>query len=323
MRSFFVAHDLLEIVERRETKPADEATAKAWTKKDAKAMYVISSSMEYAQLNFLVTSSSASEMWKELLSIHEQKRASNKLALISKFDEHRWSMDIDQGVTDVMIIAKILSTLPSKFHAFVPAWDSVPDDKQTLAYLRKRFFREKARMSSTDNLNSALATMSVSNDRKKADHQQGSTPDQRNTNKTCRYCKKTGHIEKYCYSKKRDKRDTNKSSKNYKQDSPNESPRNMSAFVVSSPNSSRSLEWFHETDETNVWLLSGASRYISCKGDWFSELTPSKNEFVYLGDGTKLSVEGKGTILISRLINGEWHDGLINNVLYVPSLRKN
>lgn len=32
---------------------------------------------------------------------------------------------------------------------------------------------------------------------------------------------------------------------------------------------------------------------------------------------------GRGTILIKRLVNNEWLDGKLENVLYIPSLRRN
>lgn len=186
MRSIFIAHDLLDLVEGIEIKPDPETpqnaeTRKAWMRKNAKAMFVLSSSMDYTQLDYLVTCSTASEMWRKLSSIHEQKSASNKLALTSKFHEYRMARgdsiaqhiakienianqlkDIDQAVSDVMIMAKILGTLPSKYNAFVSAWDSVAEENQTLDSLRERLLREETRMTSADDLASALATISVS-----------------------------------------------------------------------------------------------------------------------------------------------------------------
>ena len=50
---------------------------------------------------------------------------------------------------------------------------------------------------------------------------------------------------------------------------------------------------------------------------------PFNNEYVYLGDDTRLKVEGRGKIYISRLIDDKWIDGEINDVAYVPSLKKN
>ncbi|CAB0030735.1 unnamed protein product [Trichogramma brassicae] len=97
IKTVLVAHDLLEIVEGTETKPepgennANATKVKEWTKKDAKAMFALSSSIDYSQLDYLVNCASANEMWKKLSNIHEQKSTSNKLALTTKFHEYRKS----------------------------------------------------------------------------------------------------------------------------------------------------------------------------------------------------------------------------------------
>ena len=77
-------------------------------------------------------------------------------------------------------------------------------------------------------------------------------------------------------------------------------------------------------DEEDFWMLhSGASPHISCRREWFQEFIPFQNEFVHLGNDTKVNVEGRGKILIKRLVKNEWLDGVINDVLYISSLKKN
>ncbi|CAB0043976.1 unnamed protein product [Trichogramma brassicae] len=186
IKTVLVAHDLLEIVEGTETKPepgennANATKVKEWTKKDAKAMFALSSSIDYSQLDYLVNCASANEMWKKLSNIHEQKSTSNKLALTTKFHEYRKSpndsiaqhvakieniasqlKDIGQTVSDVMIMAKIISTLPSKYNAFISTWDSVPDTDQTMDKLRERLLREETRMSADDDIPRAFAATTI------------------------------------------------------------------------------------------------------------------------------------------------------------------
>jgi len=134
MKAIFVAHDLLKIVEGTEAKPEiPDDLQNAWTKRNARAMFIIASSMEYSQLEYLITCTTAAEMWTKLSAIHEQKSASNKLTLTTKFHEYRMApgdsiaqhiakienmanqlKDIDENVSDIMIMTKILGTLPSK-----------------------------------------------------------------------------------------------------------------------------------------------------------------------------------------------------------------
>jgi len=47
------------------------------------------------------------------------------------------------------------------------------------------------------------------------------------------------------------------------------------------------------------------------------------DEHVLLGDGTTCKVHGRGTVYIKRLVNNQWLEGKLENVLYVPDLNKN
>uniref|UniRef100_A0ABD2XH93 CCHC-type domain-containing protein n=1 Tax=Trichogramma kaykai TaxID=54128 RepID=A0ABD2XH93_9HYME len=336
IKAVLVAQDLLEIVEGTETKPvagADNANAtkvKEWTEKNAKAMFALSSSIDYSQLDYLVNCASPNEMWKKLSNIHEQKSTSNKLALTTKFHEYRKSpndfiaqhvanieniasqlKDIGQTVSDVMIMAKIISTLPSKYNAFISAWDSVPDTDQTMDKLRERLLREETRMSADDDIPRAFAATTI--DTKNNGRKQ---PGDKKKSLVCNYCKKPGHIARYCFLKKRDK----KSQKKENESSGDDFSR-TTAFVMSQPsdnfkNNSSELESFHTSDTKNIWFLdSSASRHICCRRDWFSEFLSTRDDRVYMGNGAGLTVAGEGNVLIKRSVNRKWLDGIIRDVL--------
>jgi len=164
MKTIFVAHDLLDIVNGTEVKP--EVTGQpqtAWIQKNAKAMMFMSAAMHYSQLEYLITCDSAAEMWKKLLSIHEQTSATSKLLLTTRFHEYRMKSgdsvsqhiakvenmarqlkDVGETVSDVTIMAKILGSLPSKYNAFVTAWDSVEEANQTIFNLTQRLIKEES-----------------------------------------------------------------------------------------------------------------------------------------------------------------------------------
>lgn len=78
-------------------------------------------------------------------------------------------------------------------------------------------------------------------------------------------------------------------------------------------------------DSENEWLLdSGASRHIASKRHFFSEFTQlSTRDYVLLGDDRRCSIEGVGTVKIWREIDNKWLPGVLENVLYVPDLKKN
>ena len=356
IRAALVAHDLLGIVEGRDLKPTqanpatDENTTQiqAWTKKNAKDMFYLSSTMEYSQLEYLVTCLSAHEMWKKLSEIHEQKSASNKLAMTTKFHEHRMSpgdsiaqhfaklenmanqlKDIGEAVSDIMIMAKIISTLPTKFNAFVSAWDSVPTESQNLTNLRERLLREQARMTSADDADKAFAAMSISKKGNGNHHRDDKK--EREKSLTCNFCKRQGHIARYCYARKRAQKKDKSLDGNSNARPNGDEPANFTAFIVSKNSNGIDLvnanivdtqthEFFRELNEKDCWLLdSGASRHMSWHmswhQEWFAELTPCNNEYVYLGDGRKLEIKGDGKIPIMRLVDNELFEGIIENVL--------
>lgn len=58
--------------------------------------------------------------------------------------------------------------------------------------------------------------------------------------------------------------------------------------------------------------------------EWFSEFRAiTSGNTVSLGNEGGCEVKGEGTIIVSRLANGEWRESRKENVLYVPNLKKN
>lgn len=63
---------------------------------------------------------------------------------------------------------------------------------------------------------------------------------------------------------------------------------------------------------------------MTSRRDWFAEYQPKQDgSTIVFGDNYECDVAGKGTIVIERLVDGEWREGTIKNVLHVPKLRKN
>ena len=83
MEAIFVAQDIADIVSGARQKPADpqSAATQPWLKDDAKARFIISSAMEYEQLEPLLCCTTSKEMWTSLATIHEQKSETCKLLL--------------------------------------------------------------------------------------------------------------------------------------------------------------------------------------------------------------------------------------------------
>lgn len=115
---------------------------KEWRKEDAKAGYLISSSVELNKLKPLLICDTAKEMWDKLFLFHEQRSKSNKLNMWQKYHEYKilagelmeqhittvqnMAADlIDSGetVTDKSVLAKLIGSLTSKYSVFRSVWD--------------------------------------------------------------------------------------------------------------------------------------------------------------------------------------------------------
>lgn len=80
-------------------------------------MFIILSSMEYAQLERLLTCTLANEMWTKLSTIHEQKSAVEVLGSLSKFHEYRMGPGnyAAQQVSKIENLAKQLNDIGKKY----------------------------------------------------------------------------------------------------------------------------------------------------------------------------------------------------------------
>ena len=67
----------------------------------------------------------------------------------------------------------------------------------------------------------------------------------------------------------------------------------------------------------------GTSRHITHIREWFTDFKPRSGETVSLGNDGKCEIRGESTMIIDRLINNKWGKRKIENVVFVPSIRKN
>ncbi|XP_011343821.2 mediator of RNA polymerase II transcription subunit 15-like isoform X2 [Ooceraea biroi] len=170
-----------EIVKGSLVRPAeDDPIHTNWVSKNAKAKCILASSMEFAQLEYLISCQTANEMWQKLSNIYEQRSAANKSILLSRFYECRMGAnetvmqhvskienlarqlnDVGEALSDIAINTKILMTLPERFNPLVTAWDSVLVENQTRANLIERVIKEEQRLTVTDAKAEALVTTST------------------------------------------------------------------------------------------------------------------------------------------------------------------
>ena len=247
---------------------------------------------------------------------HEYKMESNDTVSqhISKVQNMAAQLnDVGEAVSDVAIMAKILASLPPRFNALKTAWDSVELERKTLENLQERLLKEETRSLADDGAMSAFATATknAKNALKK---------DAKNmANVESFNFRKKGHFAWQCPNKKKKKNDFMK-----KNDERNDKSDECAFIITDREESPHLIERFDKMDVSDVWLLdSGASRHISFKREWFTDFSITSGEYVMLGDNGECEVRGVGTVKIRKFVNNEWFSSTIENVLYVPKLRKN
>ena len=125
----------------------------------------------------------------------------------------------------------------------------------------------------------------------------------------CFNCGKMGHKFVECrFPKKKKKHETNM----VNDVTHDFSDINLSA-MVSKVNlvGSNPKEW---------WIDTGATRYVCSNKDLFTTFEPIDGEKVFMGNSATSSIEGQGKVLL-KMTSGK--ELTLNNVLYVPEIRKN
>ena len=150
MSAVFDAAGVDDIVDGTRVLAADAAAAvrAAWKKDNVKAIVLISTSVQRAQLQPLVSCTTAKQMWDALCAIYEQKSTWNKLYLSRKFHEYRMASGdsmvqhvakvknmaqqlrvLGSAVDDTTVMAKILASLSPKYSAFRTVWENMDENR--------------------------------------------------------------------------------------------------------------------------------------------------------------------------------------------------
>ncbi|KYQ60536.1 hypothetical protein ALC60_00404 [Trachymyrmex zeteki] len=98
MVSILIAHGIYEVVTGVRVKPDQEEAAKGWIKDNAKATFLISSTIDYTQLEYLITCQTAHDMWAKLTSMREPQNQIAE-AMIAKPNFHSHSVFSENLVT--------------------------------------------------------------------------------------------------------------------------------------------------------------------------------------------------------------------------------
>jgi len=169
---------LFDVVNGITKQPATDAAGyAAWNILNSKGMLLISSGMEYDQLQTVINCQP--EMWHKLKTIHEQRSVINKLQLKQQYFNYRMLetdsiakhlnkidtmaqalTEVGEPVIEVDKIAKALGSLSLKYNNFIKP--SSEEAKQTYDNLTSRLLKEEQRFTQTEEATTAFVSLTVS-----------------------------------------------------------------------------------------------------------------------------------------------------------------
>lgn len=149
------ASEVIEIVDGTTVKPEDNFGN--WEKMDVRARRIIGTTVCANVITHIKNCKTSKEMFDKLCSVYEQKNETSILMLNQKFftimkeaSENMVSYiarveelvhqlkEMDQEISDEMVIAKIIMALPEDYNAFSSAWESTAKADINLDNLRAR-----------------------------------------------------------------------------------------------------------------------------------------------------------------------------------------
>ena len=175
-----------------------------------------------------------------------------------------------------------------KFNYFNAPWDLTESNNKTLENLRSRLIMEEIRLKEKEiSYTNESVTYMVKNESRGKD--------------VCHFCKKKGHWKADCPKLK--KRREYSGSAN---------------TAIASMTCSEKLD-------SNIWYDDcAASNHMTCEESLLKNIayldTPIE---ILLGDNHSVYGLAVGDVYIQARVNGQWHSGIITNVLYVPTLKYN
>ncbi|CAK9829726.1 Retrovirus-related Pol polyprotein from transposon TNT 1-94 [Anthophora retusa] len=339
--SFLIeAQELMGCIDGTDMEPDKGRMArewKEWKRRQSKAAVILLSSVDQALHVNLVNCTTPEEIWKKLHALYGDTSADAKQRCWQQFYEFRIKSgepiatqiekfetickrlsDAGEETSDVAVMSKLLSSLPSRFSAFTMAWECTAKEERKKDNLIARIIREDKRLTTEEEDASSLA-LQVKSLQLKLDNQSG--PDssvqkakkrkpvlrkieERKRKSSCNYCHEAGHWYRECKKRIADEKNNGR----------RKSDASGTAYVCDIS------AFFSETTDRDdsVWLAdSGASMHMTFRREFFRELGPVKSvRFVKVAGDRVLPVAGVGTIDIQASVNNELVDRKLTEVFW-------
>jgi transposase InsO family protein len=302
-------------------KPADTTAAASWQKRDDRARATIGLLVEDSQLIHIRKDTTAKGAWESLKNYHEKSTLTSKVYLLRQICnlklsetgnmEHVTTMQdlvdkltaLGEELKDHLLVAMLLSSLPETYSTLITALESRPDTELTLGFVKGKLIDEyKRRKGVPDSEDSSTAL--------RASQKTNSVGE---SDRSCFFCKKSGHFKQDCFKYKKWKANNEKREKVNEVKDKNERSGSVCFSVHDRKN------------QKDVWYIdSGATSHMSNDESFFKTLEKRKMRDVTVANGESAKVLGIGTGEL-HCLNGkdEAVKVCLENVLYVPDLTEN
>lgn len=337
--------DALEVVEGTILNPgepdagANAAALQAYDAAKAKyckannyAMMVLTNSMTEETVQKIIRFVDAREAWLELHKIFEDSSDNQLYHTCMRFFQEKWENDdmaahlsklknlwdeLNKGLDrkkesklpEMLLICKILDSLPPCYRSFKSTWLLLSDDKRTLDELttqlcsHERELKKDSVQGTMTNEDQALALQE--------------TKFKINKNSKCAYCHLKGHWVKTCKKWIADGKPP-KSSSSHSRDGRHKGAANFTLVALDEEvNSSES--------GSDAWFIdNGASKHVTNSTQYFVDFENFKvPHSITVASGKTLPAIGMGKINIVSVVDSVQHFTSLENVWYVPEISKN
>lgn len=329
------------------TKPSkpDKMDEKDWVKLKRKTLGTIRQWVDISIFNHVSQESDPYDLWKKLEGLYERKTAHNKASLIKRLVNLKLKsgksvskhlsdfQDIINKLTTMKVVLDdelqalfLLSSLPDSWETLVVTIsNSAPDGVLSLDVIKDSMFNEEIRRKEMG-VDNSQALVVENRGRGKSRGPKGrdnsrsrsKSSDGRNVI-TCNYCKKPGHIKKYCFRLKREQRKKNDNSQKEGDD------KNTAATVSKSDDEVTLIcatsECLHVDSSDTEWLVdTGASYHCVPKREYFMNYQAGDFGSVKMGNQSSASIVGLGDIRVKTSVGCIL---TLKNVRHIPDLRLN